>query len=90
MLKVSAFYLEKQKSCIPKKNIFQAEVSKYAKIDPKDGACSPNFQWRFWFYLHDYHMYYSVTLVVEFWGQGSTGSKFFVQESVLEKYFRDS
>ena len=23
-------------------------VSKYAKIDPKDGACCPNFQWRFW------------------------------------------
>ena len=22
-------------------------VSKYAKIDPKDGACCPNFKWRF-------------------------------------------
>ena len=48
MLKVSAFYLEKQKSFIPKKNIISAVVSKYAKIDPKDDACCPNFQWRFW------------------------------------------
>ena len=48
MLKVSAFYLEKQKSFIPKNNIFQAVVSKYAKIDSKDGAYCPNFQWRFW------------------------------------------
>ena len=44
MLKVSAFYLEKQKSVIPKKNIFYAVVSKYAKRDPKDGASRPNFQ----------------------------------------------
>ena len=27
----------------------KAIVSKYAKIDPKDGASSPNFQWRFCF-----------------------------------------
>jgi hypothetical protein len=40
MLKVSDFYLEKQKSFIPKILV----VSKYAKIDPKDGACCPNFQ----------------------------------------------
>ena len=33
--------------CIPKKNMFCAVVSKYAKIVPKDGACCPNFQWRF-------------------------------------------
>jgi hypothetical protein len=44
MLKVSVFYLEKQKSFISKKNIFYAVVFKYAKIDPKDGACCPNFQ----------------------------------------------
>jgi hypothetical protein len=44
MLKVSAFYLEKQKSFISKKNIFLAVVSKYAKRDPKDGVCCPNFQ----------------------------------------------
>ena len=44
MLKISAVYLEKQKSVIPKKNIFKAIVSKYAKIDFKDGACCPNFQ----------------------------------------------
>ena len=34
-------------SFIPKKYIFQAVVSKYAKIDPKDGTCCPNFQRRF-------------------------------------------
>jgi hypothetical protein len=34
MLKVSAFYLEKQKSFIPKKKNF---LSRTAKIDPKDG-----------------------------------------------------
>jgi hypothetical protein len=44
MLKVSAFYLEKQKKIIPKKNIFLAVVSKYAKRDPKDGISCPNFQ----------------------------------------------
>ena len=44
MLKVLAFYLEKQKSFIPEKIMIQAVVSKYAKIDPKDGASSPNFQ----------------------------------------------
>ena len=31
MLKISAFYLEKQKSFIPKKYIIQAVVSKQAK-----------------------------------------------------------
>ena len=44
MLKVSASYREKQKRFIPKKNIFYAVVSKYAKVDPKVGACCPNFQ----------------------------------------------
>ena len=38
MLKVSALYLEKQKSCIPKKNIFEAVVNiktnKIKKINP--------------------------------------------------------
>ena len=43
MLKVSAFYLEKQKSFISKKNIFLAVVSKQAKIIPKDGASPLNF-----------------------------------------------
>ena len=38
ILKVSAFYHEKQKSFIPKKNIFLAVFSKHAKIIPKDGA----------------------------------------------------
>ena len=46
MLKTSAFYLEKQKKLFLK-NIFYAVVSKHAKIDPKDGAGCPNFQWRF-------------------------------------------
>ena len=40
MLKVSAFYLEKQKSFIPKKNIF---LSRTANIDPKDGVSRLNF-----------------------------------------------
>jgi hypothetical protein len=44
MLKVSGFYLEKQKTFIPKKKIFLAVVSKHAKIIPKDGASRPNFQ----------------------------------------------
>ena len=45
MMKVSAFYLEKQKKIfIPKKNNVLAVVSKYAKRDPKDGVCCPNFQ----------------------------------------------
>jgi hypothetical protein len=44
MLKVSAFYIENQKSFIPKKNIFLAVVSKHAKIIPKDGPSRPNFQ----------------------------------------------
>ena len=35
MLKFSAFYLEKQKSFIPKKTIFLAVVSKHAKLIPK-------------------------------------------------------
>ena len=39
MLKVSAFYLEKQKSFITKKKF----LSRTTKIDPKDGACCPNF-----------------------------------------------
>ena len=41
---IDAFYLEKQKSFIPKKNISYSIVSNYAKIVPKDGACCPNFQ----------------------------------------------
>ena len=48
MLKISAVYLEKQKSFIPKKNVCPAIVSKYAKIDSKDCTSCPNFQWRFW------------------------------------------
>ena len=40
MLKVSAFYLEKQKSFIPKKKIF---LSRTAKIDLKDGVSRLNF-----------------------------------------------
>ena len=40
MLKVSAFYLEKQKSVIPKKIFF---LSRTAKIDPKDGVSHLNF-----------------------------------------------
>jgi hypothetical protein len=40
MLRISAFYLEKQKSCIPKKKIF---LSRTAKIDPKDGVFSEGF-----------------------------------------------
>jgi hypothetical protein len=43
-----AFYLEKQKSFIPKKNIFQDLFSKHALNMPKDNICCPNFQWRFW------------------------------------------
>ena len=39
MPKVSAFYLEKQKSFIPKKKI----LSRTAKIDPKDGVSRLNF-----------------------------------------------
>ena len=46
MLKISAIYLEKQKSFIPKKYSL-AVVSKYVKIDPKDGASCLDFQWRF-------------------------------------------
>ena len=38
-LKVSAFYLEKQKSFIPKKKIF----GRTAKIHPKDGVSRLNF-----------------------------------------------
>ena len=42
MLKISAFYLEKQKSFIPKKYIFI--FSRTAKIHPKDGVSRLNFQ----------------------------------------------
>ena len=49
VLKVSAFYLEKQKKVLfLKKYFFLPVVSKHAKIIPRDGASSPNFQWRFW------------------------------------------
>ena len=41
MLRVSAFYLEKQKSFIAEKNIF------LAKKDQKDSVSRPNFQWKF-------------------------------------------
>jgi hypothetical protein len=41
MLKVSAFYLEKQISFIIKKKYF---LSRTTKIDPKDGVSRPNFQ----------------------------------------------
>ena len=43
MLKVSAFYLEKQKSFIPKKNMTWAVVSKKAKRVPTDGALLSQF-----------------------------------------------
>jgi hypothetical protein len=43
MLKVSAFYLEKQESFIPKKNIIKAVVSKKAKIVPTDGSLLSQF-----------------------------------------------
>ena len=43
MLKVLLFYLVKGKKVLFLKNIYF-----YAKIDPKDGACCPDFQWRFW------------------------------------------
>ena len=39
-LKVSAFYLEKQKSFIPKKKYF---LSRTAKVHPKDGVSCLNF-----------------------------------------------
>ena len=39
-LKVSAFYLEEQKSFIPKKKYF---FGRTAKIPPKDGVCRLNF-----------------------------------------------
>ena len=37
MRKVSAFYLEKQKTFIPNQNMIQAVVSKQANIVPTDG-----------------------------------------------------
>ena len=40
-------FRENEKVLFLKKR-FQAEVSECAKIDPKNGACCPNFQWRFW------------------------------------------
>ena len=40
ILKVSAFYLEKQKVLFLKKYF----LSRTAKIDPKDGVSCPNFQ----------------------------------------------
>ena len=39
MLTISAFYLEKQKKFIPKKNFF----GRIAKIHPKDGVSRLNF-----------------------------------------------
>jgi hypothetical protein len=41
MLKVSSFYLEKQKSFILKK---KKKLSRTAKLDPKGGVSRPNFQ----------------------------------------------
>ena len=43
MLKVSGFYLEKQKSFIPKKALIQAVVSRQAKRVPTDGALPSQF-----------------------------------------------
>ena len=43
MLKVSTFYLEKQKSFIPKINIIYDLISKYAKRVPTDGALLSQF-----------------------------------------------
>ena len=52
MLKFSTFYLEWQKSFIPKKNIFVAVFSKHAKIIPKDGASRFNFPEGFDYNMH--------------------------------------
>ena len=69
MLKLSAFYLEKQKSFIPEKNIFLTVVSKHAKIIPKDGTSWALafliFSERFGMYRTYYvrpHIYYLLTL----------------------------
>ena len=43
MLKVSVFYLEKQKSCIPKNIMIQAVVPKQAKRVSTDGALLSQF-----------------------------------------------
>ena len=40
---IFSFLSWKQKSFIPKKNIFLAVVPRYAKRDPKDGVCYRNF-----------------------------------------------
>ena len=58
MLKVSAFYLEKQKSFIP--------LSRTAKLGLKDGVSRPNFQWRFWLelqFFYRWRLLLSVSLV---------------------------
>ena len=52
MLKDSASILKNKKVLFLKKNIFQVVVSNYAKIDPTDGVCYHDFQWRFWWYRH--------------------------------------
>ena len=50
-----------------KKALFlkKAIVTKYAKIDPEDGASCPNFQWRFWYdvksFLHPHNCYGSMS-----------------------------
>ena len=40
----------------------RAVVSKYAKIVPKDGACCPNFQWRFWLLNVPFRSHYAVKI----------------------------
>ena len=43
-----SFILKNKKVLFLKRYFLSRKVSKYAKIDPKDGAYCPNFQWRFW------------------------------------------
>ena len=51
ILKVTAFYLEKQKSFIPKKKYF---FGRTAKIHPKGGVCRLNFPEGFEKYDEDF------------------------------------
>ena len=68
MLKVSALYLEKQKSFISKTNSVYAVASKYAKIVPTDGACCPKFSVKFFprwsrYSVSDGHILHVIGLV---------------------------
>ena len=61
------------KNCLNELNelkFCEAVLSKYAKIVPKDGACCPNFQWRFWVDIWmkiEWFSLRSVTLCQECW-----------------------